>query len=661
MPDSAGSKPVVSVVVGTAGHIDHGKSSLIEQLTGTHPSRLKEEQERGMTIDIGYAELPLSETATAGIIDVPGHEKFIRNMVAGATGVDFGLMVVAADDGVMTQTREHLQIMRLLGIERGATVITKIDAVDSDLQELVKEEIAEFLEGTFLEDAPMFSVSNTTGEGIDEFRTWLIKALSEIPPRPEGGVFRMPIQRSFSVKGHGTVVTGVPVTGKVRVGDELELLPKGKKVRTRGLQVHHQPAEEASVGHRTALNITDVNWKEVNRGDVLATPGYFSTASMLEARLEYLDHHPAPMRNDVPVRFHTGTADVGGRVIILDKKVILPGESALVQIRLEEPVVVAANDRYIVRLASPVITLGGGVIVGETKWRFKRMRDWLNENLEQKEAHLGDELGYLEYVIRSQGKVVSSADDLALAIKGSRDETITRLESLIEKGRVVSAGTRRGYVHADMFDAAAEDLGNGLLRLHKADPLQAGFQPNQITRESHLELELVEALVAHLIKKKKLEILGRNLIRHRKFSGGLSREDLRLVTRVEAMHAENPFASPIFSAIVEDLGKPVKKVKELMGFLHQMGTLIPIASDLSLHTDAVQEAERLLVARISSGGPMPSKEFKDIVATTRKYVIPLLEYFDKKGVTARDGNDRNLTPNWREKCFAETAEANPEN
>jgi selenocysteine-specific elongation factor len=656
MNDSA-TPTLIRAVIGTAGHIDHGKSSLIESLTGTHPSRLKEEQERGMTIDIGYAELDLGNGSSAGIIDVPGHEKFIRNMVAGASGVDFAMLVVAADDGVMPQTREHLQIMRLLGIEQGITVLSKIDAVDAELVELVEDDLREYLVGTFLEDKPIFRISNQTGEGIDALRDHLREAIPALPERDGGGVFRMPIQRAFSVKGHGTVVTGVPVSGTVRQGDELELLPSGSKVRVRGLQVHHAPAQEARIGHRTALNLSDVSFRDIDRGDVLAEAGLFSSASMLEARFEYLDHHPKPLENDAPVRFHAGTADIGGRIVLLDRKVMLPGESGLIQIRLEEPVVIAAKDRFVLRLASPVITLGGGLVVGESKWKFKRFRDWLNENIEAKERRLEDETDYLAYVVRSQGRVLTARAELVRMLKETSDRIDDRLAQLVERGELLLLGKERRAIHRDMYEEAEKLVSLHHLALHKAERLQAGFHPAQIAKSARLNADLVEAIIDGLEARKKVERLDRGLVRHKEWSGGLSKEDMGLVQTIERLHQEELFAAPIFSEIVAAVGKPDKKVKELVHYLHQMGLLIHLTPDLSLHRDAVLDAERRLVERLSSGGAMPSKEFKDIIGASRKYVIPLLEYFDKRQVTKRVGNDRQLVDGWENRVDPSTLEA----
>ena len=657
MTETHEDRPVVNVVIGTAGHIDHGKSSLIERLTGTHPSRLKEERARGMTIDIGYAEFPVSEEVTAGIIDVPGHEKFIRNMVAGASGVDFVLLVIAADDGVMPQTREHLQIMKILGIEHGMTVLTKTDAVDEELLELVQEEVRDYLAGTFLGEAPLIPVSNVTGEGIDLVAAELRRRLVSVRPREATGAFRMPIQRAFSIKGHGTVVTGVPTSGVVRVGDELELLPRGVKTRVRGIQVHHEPARQASTGHRAALNVADVSYRDVRRGDVVAAPGVFGSANLLEARLNYLDHFETPLRNATPIRFHAGTADVGGRVVLLDHDVLLPGDGGLVQLRLDEPVVIAVGDPFVLRMASPMVTLGGGRVLGETRWRFKRFRQWLNETLQSKEEHVGDRKGYLEYVIKSHGKRLVKADELVRQVWRTESEVLADLAELEASGAAKKIERDKAWIHADMFKAAGRDALEALMSLHDAERLTAGFHPSAIAKAAKMSIPLAEAIVADLIARTKVESLPGGLVRHKKFTGGLPREDYRLVKEIEAMHETEFFGSPIRSEIVSALGRPAKKVKELMNYLFQMGVLVPISEDLALHVRAMQEAEIRLVRRILEGGPMPSKEFKDVIGASRKYVIPILEFFDKKGITKRDGNERVLVDRWEKKAYPPTLEA----
>ncbi|MEM8713597.1 MAG: selenocysteine-specific translation elongation factor, partial [Planctomycetota bacterium] len=327
------------IVIGTAGHIDHGKSTLVQALTGTDPDRWAEEKARGMTIDLGFAKMDLPDGRRVGLVDVPGHERFIRNMVAGATGIDLVILVVAADDGVMPQTREHLAIMQMLGVARGFVALTKVDAVDEDMAELAAEDVRESVEGTFLEGAPILPVSAQEGIGMDELRALLMQMASEAEPRESEGVFRMPVQRVFSARGFGTILTGIPVTGTLSVGDPVEVLPSGQKGKVRGIQAYHEAAETARAGHSTALNVTDVDHHEVHRGDVVATPGFFKPQAMVGARMLALPTLGMAVHNRMQVRVHTGTAEGVGEVVLLDAEEIGPGEEGLVQFRLEQPLV----------------------------------------------------------------------------------------------------------------------------------------------------------------------------------------------------------------------------------------------------------------------------------------------------------------------------------
>ena len=365
------------IIIGTAGHIDHGKSSLVRLLTGTDPDRWAEEKERGMTIDLGFARMTLPDGRQVGLVDVPGHERFLRNMVAGATGIDLVLLVVAADDGVMPQTREHLEIMDLLGVRDGLLVLNKIDLVEPGMADLAVEELREVTRGTFLEDAPVVRVSATTGEGIEQFKDQLEQRASALTPRQADGVFRMPVQRVFSAKGFGTILTGIPVSGSVRTGDLLEVLPRGGKGKVRGLQAYHEGTDQARAGHSTAVNLSDVDHKEVTRGAVLATPGYFKAQTMLGATLRILHSTLGGIGNRTPIRLHLGTAEVLGEVILLEQDQMEPGEEGLVQLRLEDPVICAPGDHFVLRRASPMETLGGGVILEESRYRLKRFKGFV--------------------------------------------------------------------------------------------------------------------------------------------------------------------------------------------------------------------------------------------------------------------------------------------
>ena len=637
------SEQVLHAVLGTAGHIDHGKSSLVKALTGTDPDRFKEEQDRGMTIDIGFAEYRTPDGVDVGLIDVPGHERFIRNMVAGASGMDLVMLVIASDDSVMPQTREHLEIMTLLGLKRGFVVLTKVDMVDPDLLELVEEDVREFLEGTFLEGAPIIRCSSITGEGIDKVKDQINRDVAALPPRDRSGVFRMPVQRSFTLKGHGTVVTGVPLAGEVAVGDQLELLPAGKSCRVRGIHVHHRPAKIGGAGHRTALNLSDLNFREIHRGDVIVETGFFTPSQMIEARFTLLPSYPGAIRNNTPVRFHAGCNDSMGRLVLLDCKEVIPGQEALVQLRLEDPVVMAPGDRYLLRLASPERTLGGGRLLGETRFRFKRFKDWITENLEGKENSLDDHIRYLEYVIRSEGLHPVAIDRLPRLVKGSVAEVKERLQILRDSGRVVDLASKKEVLHKDMVERGAAEVEKGLAELHEENHYVFGFTISAIASRIKHSIAATQLFVAGASKALERQW---DLYRLRSFGAKLSKEDSRLLGRLEEMMREGKYKTPIPASIAEELGKSKARIENVLTLLDGWGRIVKVDQNVYLHRDWVREARNRVVAYCEEHTELPSNQMKDLIGATRKYVIPLLEYFDRLGLTERHDQVRVLKPGY---------------
>ena len=447
------------IVVGTAGHIDHGKSTLVQALTGVDPDRWKEEKERGMTIDLGFARFDLPDGRRIGIVDVPGHERLVRNMVAGATGIDLVMLVVAADDGVMPQTREHLSILELLGVQRGMVVITKIDLVDGDLLELVQLDVEETVQGTFLEGAPILPYSAMTKEGFSELQTALVAEAAKVPPHDSEGIFRMPIQRVFSARGFGTIVTGIPVAGSVSVGDVLEVLPIQSKGKVRGLQAYHDTVEVAQAGHSTAINLSDVDRHKVSRGMVVAQPGFFGAVRWVGARLKAVQHLPLPIQNRMQIRLHTGTAEVLGEVILLDSETMQAGEEGFVQLRLSEPLVCAPGDRFVLRLASPMFTLGGGVILDESRFRLKRFKSFVIDDLLRREQSLDSEPDLLESILISSPEGWMETAEVARAMKLLNERAKELLEQLQSEDRVVLLGSQHWM--------AAESLTNYSLEIRR--------------------------------------------------------------------------------------------------------------------------------------------------------------------------------------------------
>ena len=433
---------IFNIVIGTAGHIDHGKSTMVQRLTGIDPDRLPEEKSRGLTIDLGFAPLTLRNGMRVGIVDVPGHERLIKNMVAGATGIDLVLLVIAADDGVMPQTREHLTIMQILGLRHGMVVINKVDAVEPDFVELVEDEVRETLKGTFLEDSAVVKVSSITGDGFEELEEHLNTLVEKVRPRQVEGVFRMPVQRVFSPRGFGTVVTGIPVSGTAALGDTLEIVPLGEKGRVRGIQAYKEQAETARAGHSAAINLSDIDYRKVHRGMVLTQPGYFTGAKMFEARLHYLPGNHRVLKHQTTIRLNVRTAELIGRVYLLERKILEPGEESYVQFRFEEPVVAAPGDRFVLRLHSPMETIGGGEIIDSSKYRLKTGKDFILDTLRSKNDALADSRDFLLHQLNKAGFNAVSEADLARQAGLRNEDALQLLESLVEEN--LACRTSRG-------------------------------------------------------------------------------------------------------------------------------------------------------------------------------------------------------------------------
>ncbi|MBM3313796.1 selenocysteine-specific translation elongation factor, partial [candidate division WOR-3 bacterium] len=488
------------VVVGTAGHIDHGKSALVKALTGTDPDRLKEEKERGMTTDLGFAFLGADIT----IIDVPGHERFVRHMLAGASTIDFVVLVVAADDGVMPQTREHFEICRLMGIRKGLVAINKADLVDEEWLDLVRLDVAEMVKGSFLEGAPMPAVSALAGSGVSELRQKIVELAHQVEAKPDRGVFRMPVDRCFSMKGFGTVVAGTVLSGQVKVGDTLELLPRKRETRVRGIQRHNQALTSLGLGERAALNLQGLEREAVMRGNVLATPGYYQPTTNFNATLYLLQSGEKPLKHLASLKLHVGTAEVMCRVALLDKKELAPGQDALVQVRTEEPVVCDWNDHYVVRTYAPQQTIGGGVVLEANPDKERRFDEEAVKRLAA--LRTGDAGSVLEQYLlkhRLDAKTLTqSAKDLALT-----DADANRmLEHLLLSRRVrrLTFEGKEFLVHETMLAEARSAVLNALERFHKDNPLRLGLKRPELRTKAAagLSLPLFEFGLATLLEQK---------------------------------------------------------------------------------------------------------------------------------------------------------------
>jgi len=634
---------ILALTLGTSGHIDHGKTSLVRALVGgeADTDRLKEEKARGLTIEVGYAEWRLPDGVEVGIVDVPGHEKFVRNMVAGASGMDCVLLVVAADDGVMPQTREHLQIMTLLGLRAGAVALTKIDLVDGDMRLLVEEDVRALLRGTFLEGAPFFPVSSTTGEGIPALREGLERILRTSAPRDVSGPFRMPVQRAFTVKGHGTVATGIPVSGRVRRDDRLELLPAGRPCRVRGLQVYHRDAAEAAAGHRTALNLADLDWHEVGRGDVLAEPGLFRPARIVDVRFRCTaaDHGPVPHR--FPVLFLTGTAEAPGRLLLLEGDAVEPGEEVLAQVALDAAVVAGPGDRFILRMPSPAATVGGGVVLGRAARRRPRRRPATLEALREAEASLGDPRARTRAALRAAGPAGGTEASLAPEA-GRRPAEVRRLlEDLAAAGeaRALDGGL---FLHAAAWDEARASVRAALEAFHREQRFRDAMRPAELRAAVRAPEEVVDAAAAALAEAGEAEALPGGRVRLAGRVAALAPGEQDALARLERSIREGGFATPREEEIPALLGLPTPRAESLLGLLVERGRVLRLRDGVLLHADAVEEGRRKVGERIRSAGGVAPADLKELLGATRKYGIPFLEHLDSTGFTLRVGDRRVL-------------------
>jgi selenocysteine-specific elongation factor len=642
---------IVTIVVGTAGHIDHGKSSLVRRLTGVNPDRLKEERDREMTIDLGFAPFELPDGRRVGLIDVPGHERFVKNMVAGATGIDLVVLVIAADDGVMPQTREHLEILTLLGLEAGMVAITKIDlpGVDEELVELLGLEVEDLVAGTFLEGAPILPLDSLSGRGFEEFQRALVAAVearAESRPDRSQGAYRQPIQRVFSAKGFGTVVTGIPLQGTLEAGAKVEVITASGPLagRVRGLQAYGRTVEGVRAGHSAAVNVADVDFKSVARGDTLATPRVFRAHDMFEVRLEHLPSQSRPIKQRQVVRFHLGTAEVLGEVVLLDRETLEAGQSSLCQIRLRSKVVGAAGDRFVIRRHSPMETLGGGTILGLSRWRLKPFKGFNLERLSSQESALGDFERALVLAL-DETREPARADRLVGALQRPKQEVEAALAKLNEEGEVLDVSGGKGqpaYLSREGFRRFCEAVTDALERYHEERPLRDGLARLELrgrlkTTDGVLNraLEALSEAGEVLTRKPGYARAGFEV----QLDESLEDFSAKILADYEA-EGLNPVAR---KQALERARGEVSPERALDWFLTlcDRGELIGLNEEVALHAKSYARAQEAVRALCASG-PFTPSAFKDAIESSRRVAIPLLERFDATGFTKREGEGRVL-------------------
>lgn len=631
--------PVINLMVGTAGHIDHGKTELVKFFTGCETDTLKEEKDRGMSINLGFAPCPLGRGKRIGLVDVPGHEDFIRNMVAGATGIDIVMLVVAADDGIMPQTVEHFNITELLGVKRGIVVISKTDLVQPERIEEVKADLKKFLKGTYMENAPVFPFSAVTAEGLSDLRKMLDEIVDETERRLTEGVFRLPVERSFSAEGFGTIMTGIAARGKLSIRDQVEILPTGQKGTVRKLQVFGQDWDEGYAGQCLAVNVGGVDSKVVQRGFVLATAGYFKPADIMHARLRILPNAEAPFKNRTPVRFHTGTTESLGTAVVFEKDALEPGETGLVQFLLERPLIVEPGDSYVIRLQNPVITVGGGKIIGHSDKRFKRKRSWIVDTMSAEEKSLAGISERAEFVIGNAGMNGLDRKDLAIRATLTTQQTDTLLTDFSAAGKAVILPGNRLVVSAGHFAEYKDALLAKLGELHAADSMRIGYTAVEIRKATDAGGELTTAALDDLAAAGSVV---HETDRYRlatfqvKLDDGLS----QIATAIENIYRNAKFKTPrpdelktaLEASRIEGSEKDILKILDQ---LVESGTLVRTTPQIIFHRDSVEEARKRVVAHITEHGDLDSYHFKNLIESSRKYAIPLLDHFDAVGVTVR--------------------------
>lgn len=626
------------VIVGTAGHIDHGKSALVEALTGTHPDRLAEEKRRGITIDLGFAFLH-EGGVQFGFVDVPGHERFISNMLAGAAGMDLVLLVIAADESIKPQTREHFDICRLLGVSRGVVALTKSDLIEPDMIDLVRLEVEEYLRGSFLEQAPVIAVSAKTGAGLAELKEALQSAAAEVPGKDAERYFRLPIDRAFPMKGFGTVVTGTLISGSVAAEDEVELFPQGKRLRVRGVHSGGKSVSRATAGQRTAINLAGIDHEDVKRGMTLAASGRFRTTRRLDVRLTLLTGSPK-LKNRARVHFHAGTAETIAEVQLYDQDTIPPGQSAFCHLRLKDDVLLLPDDRFIVRQFSPVVTIGGGLVLDALARRPIARDTGRKKFLETLEGGERDEI----LAERTERALLGLSGDEIIARTGWLEKDIHEAaERLSKAGRIKEVSTDPLILYSRAaFDELRRKINERVERFHKENPLLPGITREELraTVARRLRPEIFRAALEELAAEKKLTLQG-ELVKRAGAEIALQPEEAKAKDEIEKAFSSAGLAVPSVKEVLQKLPVESRRAEKLLQILLREKNLVRVTQELIFHREALRSLrEQLKEFKKTKGERVSVSVFKELAGISRKYAIPLLEYLDRERVTRRAGDER---------------------
>jgi selenocysteine-specific elongation factor len=639
-----------SIIVGTAGHIDHGKTALVKALTGIDADRLEEEKRRGITIDLGFAhmDLPASngETLRLGFVDVPGHERFVRNMLAGVGGIDLVLLVIAADESIKPQTREHFDILQLLGVQRGITVLTKSDAVDAETLDVVRLEVEEFLRGTFLESpkAPIIAVSSLTGAGLEDLKQAMVEAAAEVQPRDSQALARLPIDRVFTMKGFGTVVTGTLIAGTIRREDELEVFPSGRRVRVRGVQVHGETAEAAVAGQRTALNLAGASTEDLSRGMTLAPPATFQATRQMDVLLRLSLSASRSLKNRARVHFHSYAMEsVAGVTFHRSGELgsaaltqLAPGQEAFARLKLPDAALLLPGDRFIIRQFSPVITIGGGVVLDAAPMRG--VKQAAVEQLLQASAMRDAERISTTRVARRWYSGLSLAQ--AVAETGWRGDRIeSGLAASLANGAVLKFGD--WYLYGAAMSTLSGSLPDSLAQFHKQNPLVAGMGKEALREKFDLTLEVFAAVLDLLAREKKIEVAG-DLVRLPGHGVVMKDEETESKKTIEAAFASAGLKVPALHEVIAGLKVDKGRAQKIVTLLLRDKVLVKISDELVFHRSALEELRRQMAAYKLKSPKIDVARFKEMTGVSRKYAIPLLEYLDRERVTRRVGDAREI-------------------
>jgi len=629
-----------SIVVGTAGHIDHGKTALVKALTGIDADRLKEEKRRGITIDLGFAHvdlpMPNSDTLRVGFVDVPGHERFVRNMLAGVGGIDLALLIIAADEAIKPQTREHFDILQLLGVQRGVTVLTKSDTVDSETLAVVRLEVEEFLRGTFLEvtQSPIIAVSSLTGDGIDRLKQAIVTVAAHANDRDSKAIARLPIDRVFTMKGFGTVVTGTLVSGTVLPEDELEVFPGGRQLRVRGVQVHGQPAVSTVAGQRSALNLAGASTEDLARGMTLASPGLLATTRRADVLLRLLPSAARPLKNRARTHFHSYTMEAVVEVTLHGTKQIDPGGEALARLKFPAAALILPGDRFILRQFSPVVTIGGGVVLDAAPIpRMPGTVDFLNV-LSRNNAE-----ATLTARIARRGSRGASTTSLIAETGWTREVIQSRLKQLVQKGDAVRFGET--FLHSPALEALKSQIVSVIGDFHKKNPLVAGVNKEELRSQVDSSPELFEGVALKLISEKKIEIVG-DLARLPGRGVEFKDDEAESRNKIEETFASTGLKVPALTDVLAGLKIDRVRAQKIVTILLRDRVLVKISDDLVFHRGALDRLRGQMKARKANSSTIDVTQFKELTGVSRKYAIPLLEYLDRERVTRRIGNVREI-------------------